>query len=125
MSSKLTGELIQRRPQKSEATVSVTLGEDDLRGLQVLATVTGVSEGDSGSFDELLTSTLHRGVIESYKTTGLTWPPNPAEFGVGKRFSALGDNRADEARSRQARHTDLTYRGARRGGGGNDRRDRR
>jgi hypothetical protein len=46
-----------------------------------------------------LTSTLHLGVIDSYKTTGLTWPPNPAGFGAGKRFSALGDKRADEAPS--------------------------
>ncbi len=99
MSSQLTGEHMPPRPQKSEATVSVKVREDDLLGLQVLATVAGISESDSGSFAELLTSTLHLGVIDSYKTTGLTWPPNPAGFGAGKRFSALGDKRADEAPS--------------------------
>jgi hypothetical protein len=99
VSSQLTGEHIPLRPQKSEATVSVKVREDDLLGLQVLGTVAGISESDSVSFAELLTSTLHLGVIESYKNTGLTWPPNPAGFGVGKRFSALGDNRAAEARS--------------------------
>jgi hypothetical protein len=102
VSSQLTGEHIPPRPQKSEATVSVKVCEDDLLGLQVLATVAGISESDSGSFAELLTSTLHLGVIDSYKTTGLTWPPNPAGFGVGKRFSVLGDKRADEAPSHRS-----------------------
>jgi hypothetical protein len=97
VSSQLTRQRIPPRPQQSEATLSVKVCEEDLLGLQVLATVAGISEGDSGGFAELLTSTLHVGVIDSYKTTGLTWPPDPAGFGVGKRFSAPGDQRADEA----------------------------
>jgi hypothetical protein len=99
VSSQLTREHIPPRPQTSEAIVSVKVSEEDLLGLQVLATAAGISESDFGSFAELLTSTLHLGVIDSYKTTGLTWPPNPAGFGVGKRFSAVNDKRADEAHS--------------------------
>lgn len=101
MSSQLTGGQIPNQPQKTEATVSVKVRGDDLLGLQVLATVAGISESDSGSFAELLTSTLHTGVIESYKTIGLAWPPNPAGFGAGKRFSALDDQRADQAPTRR------------------------
>jgi uncharacterized membrane protein len=101
VSSQLTGGHIPRDPQESEATVSVEVRGDDVLGLQALATVAGISESDSGSFGELLTSTLHRGVIESYKTTGLPWPPNPAGLGAGKRFSALDEQRADEASARR------------------------
>ncbi len=99
MSSQLTGEHIQRNPGQSKAIVSVEVRGDDVLGLQVLATVAGIGEGDSDRFAELLTSTLHCGVIESYRTTGLAWPPNPAGFGVGKHFGALTDMRSDEPHS--------------------------
>ena len=99
MSSQPTGEHMPLRPHKSEATVSVKVREDDLLGLQALGTVAGISQSDPGSFAELLTSTLHLGVIESYKNSGLTWPPNPAGLGVAKRLSGLGDKRAAEAPS--------------------------
>ncbi len=99
MSSQHTGEHIQRNPGHSKAIVSVVIRGDDVLGLQVLATVAGIGESDSDRFAEVLTSTLQRGVIESYRTTGLAWPPNPAGFGVGKHFGALTDMRSDEPRS--------------------------
>jgi hypothetical protein len=75
VSPELTGEPIRSSLQNGEATVTVKVREEDLLGLQALAGVAGVSSADSGSFAELLRTTLHRGVVESYRTAGLTWPP--------------------------------------------------
>jgi hypothetical protein len=81
-------------PETRETVLSVEVSEHDLLGLQALATVAGVGERDSGSFAQLLSSTLHRGVIESYKAAGLSWPANPAALAVENRRGAVEDSRA-------------------------------
>ena len=58
--------------------LSVEVSEEDLLGLQALGAVAGVGESDSATFAEVLKSTFHCGVIESYKAAGLTWPGDHA-----------------------------------------------
>jgi len=99
MSSALAAEMIPPGPQTSEAAVSVEVGEGDLLRLQVLATAAGVGEPDGDSFAELLSSTLHRGIIESYKTAGLAWPPDPAGADAGS--GARDDKPADDGPARR------------------------
>ena len=58
--------------------MTVEVSEDDIVRLQVLATAAGVGGPYARSFAELLSSTLHRGIIESYKTAELAGPEDPA-----------------------------------------------
>ena len=88
-------ELIPPGSGQSHAAVSVTVDRDDLLGLQGLVAAAGIGEG-TRSFAELLTSTLHRGLIESYKSAGLPWP-NQATSEVGADFAGLGEAHADTA----------------------------
>jgi len=88
--------LISPSAGQSHVAVSVTVDQDDLVGLQGLLAATGIGEG-TRSFAELLTSTLHRGLVESYKTAGIPWPPNQAAFQAGQDFAAVGRVSADEA----------------------------
>ncbi len=84
MSPTLTTELSQPSPQNSEAAaVTVEVCEDDVMRLQVLATAAGVGGPNAPSFSELLSSTLHRGIIESYKTVELAGLGDPAGTGSG------------------------------------------
>ncbi len=96
MSSDRVDELIAPGSGQSHTAVSVTVDQDDLLGLQGLAAAAGIGEG-TRSFAELLTSTLHRGLIESYKSAGLPWPPNQAASQAGEGVAARAEVRAAEA----------------------------
>lgn len=102
MSSDRTDELVPPGSRQGHAAVSVTVDQVDLLGLQGLVAAAGVGVG-ARSFAELLTSTLHRGLIESYKAAGLAWPPNPAAVQAEKGFARFGEPRADEALRRPPR----------------------
>jgi uncharacterized membrane protein len=78
MPSELTTELTASPSENREAVLSIEVSEDDLLGLQVLGAVAGLGERDSDSFAELLRSTFHRGVIETYKSAGFAWPADHA-----------------------------------------------
>ena len=85
MSSTLTAELTPPRLENPEAAVTVEVCEEDLMRLQALATVAGVGEPNARSFADLLSSTLHRGIVEGYKAAELAWPLDPtgADIGAG------------------------------------------
>lgn len=104
MSSSIDSDLISAGPEASDAAVSVTVGEEDLLRLQALATIAGIGEAGTGTFAELLSATMHRGIIESYKHAGLGSPLNsdhadvasddkPAGSGSSRRTSALASRR--------------------------------
>lgn len=99
MSATLAADLIAPRPHAGEAAVSVNVGEQDLRRLQVLASVTRVGEPGAGSFAELLSSTLHRGIVASYESAGLSCPGDPARAAAG---SAAKDDAGSAGSGRQA-----------------------
>jgi hypothetical protein len=103
VSSQRTAEDTSASGRKREPTLSVQVSDDDLLGLHRLATAAGVSDSKSGSFGELLSFTLHRGIVESSKTAGLPWPPDPAELDVGTHFGALDDPTLGEASPRRLR----------------------
>jgi len=83
--------------------LSVEVSDDDLLGLQVLGAVAGVGESDSATFAELLTSTFHRGVIESYKAAGFTWPPNEPGSAGHDAGAVRVTTRADDVAAGPAR----------------------
>ncbi len=102
MSATITTEPIQPSPQNSEASaVTVEVCEEDLVGLEVLATVAGVGGPNARSFAELLSSTLRRGIIESYKTAELAGLEDSAvtDSGSGGR----DDRPADDGAGRRTR----------------------
>jgi hypothetical protein len=103
VSSQRTAEHTSPSSQKPEPTLSVQVSEDDLLRLRGLAKAAGVSEGESGRFGELLSLTLHRGIVESSKTAGLPWPPESAEVDVGKRSGAPVDTTSNGAVSHPPR----------------------
>ena len=83
MSSTLTAELTPPRLENTEAAVTVEVSEEDLMRLHALATVEGVGEPDARSFADLLSSTLRRGILESYKAADLGWPLDPIDADIG------------------------------------------
>ena len=97
MSPDRGNEVIRPGSGRGHAAVSVTVDQDDLLGLQGLVAATGIGEG-TRSFAEVLTSTLHRGLIESYKAAGLPWPPNQAAFPAGEDPAAHAQLRPDTDR---------------------------
>jgi hypothetical protein len=99
MSSSVDTELISPGPERSQAALSVTIGEQDLLRLQVLATATGAGEPGCGSFAELLRSTLHLGIIESYRSAGLGLGLDPARDDAGS--GARVDTPAERGSSRR------------------------
>jgi hypothetical protein len=109
VSSQRTAEHTSPSPQKPEPTVSVEVSEDDLVGLRRLANAAGVSESDFGHFGELLSFTLHRGIVESSKTAGLPWPPDSAELDVRKHFGALDGTTPTGAASHRPRTQTVRY----------------
>jgi len=92
---------------ENSAAVSVTVTEEDIRRLQVLAAAGGVGESGGGSFAELLSAILHRGIDESYRGAGLASVESgrveavsvapedkPAATGSTRRTSRRGVGRA-------------------------------
>jgi uncharacterized membrane protein len=77
MSSRVDTDRISADPETSEVAVSVTVQEEDLLRLEALATAAGVGEAGGGSFAELLSSTLHRGIVESCNSAGLVSGSSP------------------------------------------------
>ena len=96
MSPDRVNELIPPSPGQHHAAVSVTVDQDDLLGLQGLIAAAGIGEG-TRSFAEVLTSTLHRGLIESYKSAGLPWPSNQNAFQTDEDVAARREVHAVEA----------------------------
>jgi uncharacterized membrane protein len=56
--------------EPTEAAVSVGISDEDLRRLDDLATRAGVGEPGAGSFAELLSAMLHRGIAEACDIAG-------------------------------------------------------
>lgn len=103
-----TTELTQPSQHTSDvAAVTVEVSDDDIVRLQVLATAAGVGGPNARSFAELLSSTLHRGIIESYKTAESTGLGAPAgnDRGSGERDARYArDHPGRRARTRASRN---------------------
>ncbi len=61
-------------------TVSFELGEDELLGAHLLATMEGVADDDAEGFGDLLRFTLQRGIAERLEAAGMKWPPSVESF---------------------------------------------
>jgi hypothetical protein len=86
------------------ATVSIELGEDELLGAHLLATMEGVPDDDAAGFAEVLRFTLERGLTERVTAAGLSWPPTAAAFDVaesiGKEVTGTKVDEAEKADNR-------------------------
>jgi len=71
------------RLETTEAAVTVEVSEEDLMRLQALATAAGVGEPNARSFADLLSSTLRRGILESYRAAELGWSLDPIDADIG------------------------------------------
>jgi uncharacterized membrane protein len=99
MSSRVDSHRIAAGLETSEVAVSVTVQQEDLVRLQALATVAGVGEPTGGSFADLLSAALHRGIIERCSSAGLDLPLDAA--GAEARPAAPQDDEvADSGSSR-------------------------
>jgi hypothetical protein len=72
-------------------TVSFELGEDELLGAHLLATMEGVADDDAEGFGDLLRFTLQRGIADRLAGAGMKWPPSVESFdlaaSVGREVS--------------------------------------
>ena len=98
MSSTIDTEFTPLDAETSEAAVSVHVSDGDLRRLYDLATIAGVGGPSAGSFAELLSATLHRGIVESYKSAGLGSPPDSAGADAESRTQDHRPTDGDAAR---------------------------
>jgi uncharacterized membrane protein len=72
----------------SAATVSIDLGEDELLGLHVLATLEGVADDDAAGLADVLRFTMRRGIAERFDAAGLEWPPTRHSLDTARRIAA-------------------------------------
>jgi hypothetical protein len=98
--------------QSSGANLSIDLGEDDLLGLQVLASLEGIAGSDSAGFADVAKFTLHRGITERFQGAGLPWPPTPDALETAKRIgsevsSTVDDETTDSSRKQAFRMVTL------------------
>lgn len=77
------------------ANLSIDLGEDDLLGLHVLASLEGVAASDSAGFADVLRFTLHRGITERFDGAGLPWPPTPEALETAKVLGSKPSSTVD------------------------------
>ena len=107
MSSRVETDLISAGPEASEAAVSVAVRKEDLPRLQALATAAGIGDPGAGSFADLLSSTLHRGIIESYDSAGLGLGLESAPADAGS--AARDDKPPDSGSARRTRTQVLRF----------------
>src|SRR5258708_16538064 len=61
-------------------TVSFELGEDELLGAHLLATMEGVADDDAKGLGDVLRFTLQRGIGDRLEAAGMKWPPSVESF---------------------------------------------
>ncbi len=84
------------------AEVSVSLDDDDLLALHVLARLGGVDDDDAGGFADVVRLTLHHGALERFDAAGLAWPPAPDALEMARQVSAEDATPAEDRASGRA-----------------------
>ncbi len=80
-------------------TVSFELGEDELLGLHLLATMEGLADDDAEGFGELARFTLERGIADRLTAAGMKWPPSVDAFDLAE---SVGREVKEETEEEQA-----------------------
>ncbi len=74
--------------EAASTAVSITLAEDELLGVHLLAKLEGIAPGDDLAFSDMLRFTMQRGIMERLKSADMDWPPAADAFALAARIHA-------------------------------------
>jgi hypothetical protein len=89
---------------QSDTAVSVTLSEEELLGLHVLATLEGVPAGDASGMSDLVSRTVRRGLMGRFDLAGLPWPPTKDALETAQQVAEQAESAEVESESGPRRH---------------------
>jgi hypothetical protein len=79
-----------------KTAVSFELGEDELLGVHLLATMEGVADDDAEGFGDVLRFTLQRGIADRLNGAGMKWPPSVDAFDLAEKVGREVKEEAEE-----------------------------